>query len=127
MKVFSKLVALVLAIALLGAPAAALSTCWTTAGEARGGCPAGCPMMAHMPQPANVAQAAGMPCCSLSSGQAATLAQLSRADAPSVTVNPPSAGFSAPVAVAPFPRRVARPMPLSHPPSPQAVLCTFLI
>ena len=124
--------ALALAMALLAAPAAALSGCWTSPDEARhGGCSAGCPMMAMVrtQPPSDTVQAVTSGnCCVLSSGKPAPTTQLLvPIDSTRTLVTPSQASLlvAAPL-VAP---RADSPglSPPASPSSPQAVLCTFLI
>lgn len=127
-----KFVALVLAVALLAAPAAALSTCWTSSDEARHGCVPDCAMMATMNahHAAYTVQAvtSGPSCCDISSSKPNPSTQLQvPTDSSRTAVTPPqSPGTFAAVIV---PARCDS--PASTPPlpsgSPQAVLCTFLI
>jgi hypothetical protein len=127
-----KSVALVLAIALLAAPAAALSTCWTSSDEAQPGCVPDCAMMAtmnaHHAAYTVQAVASGTSCCDISSAKPNPTTQLQGpTDSSRTAVTPPqSSGTFAAVIV---PARSDS--PASTPPlpsaSPQAVLCTFLI
>lgn len=128
-------VAFVLAVALLSAPAAAaLSSCWIRANEARHGCPAGCPMMgmtaAHHGYDGLEAAPGGKSCCNISSGQATptTQLQLPSADKGTAVVAVPQSSFAFAAALV-SPRTGTRGSPPSVVPmaSPQAVLCTFLI
>jgi hypothetical protein len=123
-------VALVLAIALLAAPAAALSTCWTNSDEALHGCESDCPMMATMNthHAAGTVQgvASGTSCCDISSGKPNPSTQLQvPSDSSRTAVTPPQSLFAAVIVPA---RSDSPPSILPLPAaSPQAVLCTFLI
>ena len=125
-------VALVLAIALLAAPAAALSTCWKSSDQALHGCESDCPMMATMNthHAARTAQAvtSSTSCCEFSSGKPNPSTQLQvPSDSSRTAVTPPqSSGTFAAVIV---PARSDSPPSILPLPaaSPQAVLCTFLI
>jgi len=126
-----KSVALVLAVALLAAPAAALSTCWTSSDEAQHGCASDCPMMvmmnAHQPPDTVEAATSGTSCCDISSGKPNPATQLQvPTDSSRTAATPLQSGTFAAVIV---PARAnspssTRPLPSSL---PQAVLCTFLI
>jgi hypothetical protein len=128
----SKFVALLLAVGLLAAPAAALSTCWTSSDEAQHGCDPDCPMMATMNthHAADTVQAvtSGTSCCDISSGKPHPSTQLQvPSDSSRTAVTPPqSSGRSAAVIV---PARSDSPPSILPLPaaSPQAVFCTFLI
>lgn len=125
-------VALVLAIALLAAPAAALSTCWTNSDESQHGCEYDCPMMAmmntHHAAGTIQAVASGTSCCDISSGKPNPSTQLQvPSDSSRTAVTPPqSLGTFAAVIV---PERSDSPPSILPLPaaSPQAVLCTFLV
>ncbi|MGB9106177.1 MAG: hypothetical protein WCC59_15580 [Terriglobales bacterium] len=126
-----KSVALLLAIALLAAPAAALSTCWTSSDEAQHGCDPACPMMAtmntHHAADTLQAVASGATCCDISSGKPNPGTQLQApSDSSRTAATPQSSGAFAAVLVS-----ARSDSPRSMPPlpavSPQAVLCTFLI
>lgn len=127
-----KSVAMLLAIALLAAPAAALSSCWTSSGEAQHGCcDPDSPMMAMMNHhhAADTIQAVtGASCCDLSSGKAmpATQFQVPTRNLRTAVTPPQSAGVFA--AVLGSAGSDSPPSTPSLPPaSPQAVLCTFVI
>jgi hypothetical protein len=132
MKIVFKSVAVVLAMAVLAAPAAALSSCWTSSHEAAHGCPAGCPMMAitKTQQPSDAVQVApgANSCCDISSGKTTPSTQLQvPIDSTRTIVMPPQA--SLPIARPLVSARAELPgsSPPVFPASPQAVLCTFLI
>jgi hypothetical protein len=132
MKMVFKSVALVLAMAVFAAPAAALSSCWTSPEEAPHGCPAGCPMMAmanaHPMSDAIQAAPSGNSCCNISSGKTTPTTQLQvPTDSTRTIVTPPHA--SLPLACPLVSARAESPgsSPPVFPASPQAVLCTFLI
>lgn len=127
-----KSVALLLAIALLAAPAAALATCWAGSGEAPHDCAPDCSMMAmmntHPPAGTVRADASGTSCCDISSGKPNPPTQLQvPTDSSRTAVTPPqSLGVLAVVPVS-----ASADSPGSPPSLPavsaQAVLCTFLI
>jgi hypothetical protein len=128
-----KSVAMLLAITLLAAPAAALTSCWTRSGEAQHGCcDPDSPMMAMMnhQHAADTIQAvaSGASCYDLSSGKAmpATQVQVPTRRLRTAVTPPQSAGVFA--AVLGSAGSDSPPSTPSLPPaSPQAVLCTFLI
>jgi hypothetical protein len=125
-----KLAALILAVAVLAAPAAALSRCWISSDAAQHGCLAGCPMMTQMPQPTIVVKAAanGTSCCNLSAGLPVPPVQMQGPNVTPVAANPLHTAFSPVVAVAPVRSGLQDAVPLkSALLVPQAVLCTFLI
>ncbi|MGI9103505.1 MAG: hypothetical protein ACR2IF_13795 [Terriglobales bacterium] len=123
-----KFVALVLSLAVLAAPAAALAGCWSGSGGRAAHACCGDGMDSQNPAAAMQAADSSLSCCDVSSGKPAPTAQLIL----------PASGAHAAVtvpnsAVSPVPMLVAanEPPPGSTPPlpgdSPQAVLCTFLI
>lgn len=124
-----KFAALILAIAVLAAPAAALSTCWTSAEPAQHGCPAGCPMMTPIPQPTTAVQAAasGASCCNLSSGLPVPPVQMQGPNVTPVAANPLHTAVAPVVADAPIRVGLQDGIPLKSAFPHQAVLCTFLI
>lgn len=127
----SKFVALVLMVAALAWPAAAVTTCWThsDAGGSDMKCPPGCPMMARQSAKADrvSAESQGAPCCKFSSGKSAP------ASVPQLPVSTSQAGAvvlktTVSMAVAVQPQHRATSLEATAPDlSPQAVLCTFLI
>ncbi|MBZ5628826.1 MAG: hypothetical protein LAO06_08165 [Acidobacteriia bacterium] len=123
MKGVSKLVAVVLAMALLAMPAAGLVNCRISGGTAHGCCAT---MMAmQQATPAMDATPSGQSCCNLSSGKTAPAAQLQGPSSSPAVVNP--VATTAPETVAPVRSELQDVVPLKVLSSSQAVLCTFLI
>ena len=126
-----KFVALTLLIALLAAPASALSRCWSGPdGDAQHGCDPDCPMMAQMNHAGDTMQAvaSGTSCCDISSGKPAPTTQLL------VPTSSARTAITPPQSLAPFAAVLVlansiSPGSITALPtaSPQAALCTFLI
>lgn len=133
MKLYPKLVALMLLLGLLALPMAALSQCWMNDGSSsHHGCHSGCPMMAMMPKahqaPAESieAQPQNLNCCQISSGRTEPVSPL--LVSPYTTSLRPltvqTVALSLPTFV--MSSRSAESAPPPTAPS-QPVLCTFLI
>jgi hypothetical protein len=125
-------IALVLALALLGAPAVALSTCWSSSDVTLHGCGTDCPMMAQMSSrhgsDTMQAVAKGTPCCDISSGKPNRNIQLQvPSDSSRTVVAPPRSSRAFAAALVPAGSDSPRSIPPLPAASPQAVLCTFLI
>jgi hypothetical protein len=121
----SKFAVVVLVLAVLAMPAAALVSCWAPP-MMSAGCPL-CPAMTHNPGTAVQEAPAGASCCDISSGKPAPASVLQAPTTTSLLAPAPSAVVAVSVAA---PARVDHPTDqgsASPPASPQAVLCTFLI
>lgn len=126
-----KIVAVVLMMAALAWPAAALAACWTYTDSGASGmdCPPECPMMARQSSTVDqvVSESHGGSCCNISSDKSAPAA------IPQVPVNMSQAGvapdkMTMPIDLSAQARRNDVGVEILAPDtSPQAVLCTFLI